>query len=235
MACGLQYVRLPSGRRVLGRRRDRGRGEVQRGHYCHRVTRERTAADRTWCELSERGRCRRRRLARRDGARHARAVARARTNPWVAHLRAYVASHPGVTWSEAMRLARPTYVRSGAPIDGAAPEPATPDPRQGAGSPSAPAPRRPREERVSPPPTSSATPAVGAALPMGPGPSLLLRGVATPATSPGEENEELLLARGGAGAAATRAQRIDAVAPDVPASRPPDVPAPTPALSLIHI
>lgn len=111
--CGLQRVRLASGALVLGRRSDRGHGAVRRGHFCHRLPPGKagaaTDADARWCELSEGGRCRRRRFEDRDATAHARAQRKARGNPWLRHVRAYMREHGVQRMSTAFRLAKPSY------------------------------------------------------------------------------------------------------------------------------
>lgn len=108
--CGLQYVRLPSGRMVPGRWSRRGKGppRIIRGHYCHRIKRKPTAEDIKWCGMSRMGRCKRNPLATRNPAMAERAKRQASRNPWITHVRAYAKAHD-LPWREALKGARATY------------------------------------------------------------------------------------------------------------------------------
>ncbi len=111
-AYGLQYVVNDKGKYVMGRRKNRGKGPVVTGHFCHRVEhRPLTAADRLWCEGGPSGRARRRSLQERDPIAYKRARQSSRDNPWFRHLREYIKQHPTLTWSKALVQARATYTR----------------------------------------------------------------------------------------------------------------------------
>ena len=112
MSCGLQYVTLPSGRRVVGRVMHRGDGAVRTGHYCQRiVNRPITASDRHWCDKNDTGRCIRRPVQKRKptAGRKPR-----RTNHWIEHVRRHVAKH-NLSWKAGLREARATYKRVSKP------------------------------------------------------------------------------------------------------------------------
>ena len=107
---GLQYVVNSKGKRILGRRADRGRGRIVQGHYCRQVKRKLTEEDRLWCEAGAQGRARRRRLRARNPIAHKKAQDRSRVNPWFRHVRQYRARNPNVSWSQALVAARASYV-----------------------------------------------------------------------------------------------------------------------------
>lgn len=106
---GLQYVVDDSGKRILGKRKDRGHGVVKRGHYCRRVKRTLTKEDKLWCTASSNGRARRRRLGDRDPLAHRDTKLRAKDNAWIQHVKKYRSAHPNVSWKDSLTGARVSY------------------------------------------------------------------------------------------------------------------------------